>query len=115
MIAFAGKQGPGFQLANVILSVDELAFQFLQKVGALCSVGFFLRQMDIGVQVARQRSEFLVRRNLVFGPLAIAQNVLRRFLIAPEIRLSDAGFQGLQALAMRRRVKDSSEPWRCEA
>jgi len=48
---------------------------------------------------------------LVFGPLAIAQHGLRGFLIAPEIRLGDAGFEGLPALAMWRGVKDNSEPW----
>jgi hypothetical protein len=35
---------------------------------------------------------------------------LRGFLIVPEIGLRDAGFEGLQALAMWRGVKDSSGP-----
>jgi hypothetical protein len=35
---------------------------------------------------------------------------LRRFLIAPEIGLCDAGFEGFQAFAMWRSVKDSSGP-----
>jgi hypothetical protein len=48
---------------------------------------------------------------LIFGALAVAQNRLRGVLIVPEIGLSNAGFQRLQALAMRRRVKDNSEPW----
>jgi hypothetical protein len=35
---------------------------------------------------------------------------LRGFLIIPEIGLGDARFEGFQALAMWRGVKDSSEP-----
>jgi hypothetical protein len=47
---------------------------------------------------------------LFFRALAVTQNGLRGFLIAPEIGLSDAGFEGFQAFAMRRSVKDNSEP-----
>jgi hypothetical protein len=35
---------------------------------------------------------------------------LRGFLIVPEIGRGDAVFQGLQAFAMGRGVKDNSEP-----
>ncbi len=66
--------------------------------------------MDVGVEVAGKRKELFVGGDLVFGALAIAQDRLRAFLIAPEIGLSDACFEGLQAFAMWRSVKDSSGP-----
>jgi hypothetical protein len=34
------------------------------------------------------------------------------FLIAPETGIGGAGFEGFQALAMLRGVKENSEPWR---
>jgi hypothetical protein len=45
---------------------------------------------------------------LFFGPLALAENALCRFLIAPKIGIGDARFESLQALAVLRCVKDSS-------
>ena len=44
------------------------------------------------------------------GALAVPEDRLRRFLIAPEIRLGDARFQRPQALAMLRGVKENSVP-----
>ena len=64
--------------------------------------------MNIGFEIAGERSKFFVSGNLIFGALAIAQDALRRFLIAPEIGISCASLEGFQALAILRRVKDSS-------
>jgi hypothetical protein len=50
---------------------------------------------------------------LFFGALAVAQNGLRFFLVAPEIGLSDAGFERFQTFAVLRRVKDNSGRARC--
>jgi hypothetical protein len=47
---------------------------------------------------------------LFFRALAVAQDGLRRFLIVPEIGLSNAGFERFQAFAMRSGVKDNSGP-----
>jgi hypothetical protein len=66
--------------------------------------------VDVGIQVAGKRSEFFVGGDLIFRALAIAQDRLRGFLIVPEIGLCDAGFEGLQTLAVWSGVKDSSEP-----
>jgi hypothetical protein len=66
--------------------------------------------MNVGVQVAGKRSELVIGGDLIFGTLAIAQDGLRGFLIVPEIGLSNAGFEGFQAFAMWRSVKDSSGP-----
>jgi len=64
--------------------------------------------MNIGLEIAGERSKFLVGSNLFFGALAIAQDALCGFLVAPEIGLGNAGFEGFQALAILWRVKDSS-------
>jgi hypothetical protein len=47
---------------------------------------------------------------LVFSALAVTQHRLRRFLVAPEIWVRDARFEGFQAFAMLRGVKDNSAP-----
>jgi len=47
---------------------------------------------------------------LVFGALAFLQNGLGAFLVVPEIRGGDFFFEGLQASAIRLRVKDNSAP-----
>jgi hypothetical protein len=64
--------------------------------------------MDIRFDVAVERSKFFVSGNLFFGALAIAEDALRGFLIAPEIGIGDAGLEGFQPLAILWRVKDSS-------
>jgi hypothetical protein len=110
MVAFAGEQSLGFQVGNVIFRVVQLAVQLFQQVVALLGVGLFLREMDVGIEIAGKRSELVVGADLIFGALAIAQSGLRGFLIAPEIGLSYAGFERFQAFAMRRSVKDNSEP-----
>jgi hypothetical protein len=66
--------------------------------------------MNVRIEIAGKRSQLVVSADLVFRALAIAQNRLRGLLIVPEIRLSDAGFERLQMLAVRLSVKDNSEP-----
>jgi hypothetical protein len=65
--------------------------------------------MNVRVEIAGKRGELLVRGDLIFGALAVAQDGLRGFLIVPEVRRGDACFEGFQALAIGRGVKDSSE------
>ena len=110
MIAFAGEQRFRFQVRDVIFGIAQLAVELFEQIVALFGIGFFLRKVDVGIQIAGKRSEFFVGANLLLGALAIAQDGLRGFLIVPEIRLGNAGFEGLQALAMWSGVKDSSEP-----
>jgi hypothetical protein len=69
-----------------------------------------LREINVGIEIARERSKLLVGGDLFFGALAVAQDGLRRFLIGPEVGLCDAGFERFQAFTMRRGVKDNSEP-----
>jgi len=64
--------------------------------------------MDVRLNVAGEGGEFRVRSNLVYGMFALAENALRGFLIVPEVRFGDARFESFQALAVLRRVKDSS-------
>jgi hypothetical protein len=66
--------------------------------------------MDVRVEIAGERGELFVGGDLIFGTLAVAQDGLRGFLIAPKIGRGDARFEGLQAFAMGRGVKDNSEP-----
>ena len=74
----------------------------------MLDVGLFQGKMDVRLNIARDGGELRVRVNLLFGALALAENVLSRFLIAPEIGVGDARFESFQALAILRRVKDSS-------
>jgi len=81
----------------------------------LFDVGLFLRQMDVGFDVAGEGGELLVGGDLFFSALAFAQNTLCGFLIVPEIGGGDARFECFQALAVLRRVKDSSARDGCAA
>jgi hypothetical protein len=64
--------------------------------------------MDVGLDIAGDRSEFRVGGNLFFGAFPFAQNALSALLVVPDIGVSHACFEGFQALAILRRVKDSS-------
>jgi hypothetical protein len=79
----------------------------------LLDVGFLLGEIDVGLDVAGDRSELFLRGDLFLGALAIAENTLCGFLIAPEIGVRGAGFEGFQALAVLGSVKDSSARGRC--
>jgi hypothetical protein len=74
----------------------------------LLDVGFFLGEIDVRLDVAGNGGEFFISGDLFFGALAIAENALCGFLIAPEIGVGGAGFEGFQALAILGSVKDSS-------
>jgi len=115
VIVFAGEQRLRFELSNVALCDAELTIELFQKIVALIGVGFFLRQVDVRVEVTGKSGELLIRADAVFGALALAKNVLCGFLIVPEIGLRCAGFQRFQTLAILRGVKESSAPARCAA
>jgi hypothetical protein len=108
VIVLAGKKRLRFQFGDIVLRSRELAVQLFEKIVLLLGIGFFLREMDIGLYVAGDRGEFFVRGDLLFGALPLAQNALCGFLIVPEVGISDPRFEGFQALALLRRVKDSS-------
>jgi len=74
----------------------------------LFGVGFALGEFDVGLNVACERFQFLVGGELVFDALAVAEDALRFFLIAPEIGVGGAGFEGFQARAVLGSVKESS-------
>jgi hypothetical protein len=95
MIAFAGKQRFGFQVRDIRFGVVELAVELLEQIVALFGVGFFMRQVDVRVEVAGKRGQLFVGGNLFFGAFAIAQDGLRGVLIVPELGRCDAGFEGL--------------------
>jgi hypothetical protein len=108
VIGLAGEERLGFQFGDVGIRGVELAVQLFQQIVLLLDVGFFPGEMDVRLDVAGDGRELLVRGNLFFGSLPLAQNVLCRFLIVPETGIGDARFESLQAFAVLRRVKDSS-------
>lgn len=74
----------------------------------MVDVGFLLGEIDVGLDIAGSGRELIVGSNLFFGAFAIAEDTLSRFLIAPEIGVGGAGFEGFQAFTVLRRVKDNS-------
>jgi len=52
------------------------------------------RQLYVRLNVAGDRNQLRVRRDLVFGALAFAQSPLRLFLVIPETWLRDFSFEG---------------------
>jgi hypothetical protein len=108
VVFFPGEKCPGFQFCDVVLRCGKFLFELFQQVVFLLGVGFFLREVDVRLDVAGERRQFVVRANLLFSAFPIAENALRCFLVVPEIGFGDARFESFQALAMLRRVKDSS-------
>jgi hypothetical protein len=109
VVSLSGEERLGLQFGDVSVRGVELAVQFFEQVVLLLDVGLFLSEMDVGFDVAGDGGELFVGGNLFFGALALTENALRRFLIAPEIGVGDAGFERPQALTVLRSVKDSSE------
>jgi hypothetical protein len=51
VVVFAGEQGFGFELGDVGFGIVEFAIDVFQQVVALVCVGFFLREIDVGLDV----------------------------------------------------------------
>ncbi len=108
VVGLSGEERPGLQFGDVGIRGVELAVQLFEQIVLLLDVGLFLREMNIGFDVAGEGRQLFVRGNLFFGALTLAENALRSFLIVPERGIGDARFERLQALAVLRGVKDSS-------
>jgi hypothetical protein len=108
VIGLAGEERPGFEFGDVGVCGGKFAVEVFEEILFLLSVGLFLREIDVGLDVAGDGSEFFVGGNLLFGAFAVAEDALRRFLIAPEIGVGGASFESFQAFAILRCVKDSS-------
>jgi hypothetical protein len=108
VIGLSGEERPSLQFGDVGIRGVELAVQLFEQIVLLLDVGLFLREMNIGFDVAGERREFVVRGNLFFGAFTLAENALCSFLIVPERGIGDARFERLQTLAVLRGVKDSS-------
>jgi hypothetical protein len=115
VIVFAGEQRPSFKFGDESIRCGEFAVELLQQVVFLLRVGFFLRKMNIGLDVAVDGGELFIGGNLLFRAFPVAENALRGFLVVPEIGIRDARFEGFQALAILGRVKDSSARDGCAA
>jgi hypothetical protein len=108
VIGLTGEQRLGFQFGDVDIGGVELAVQIFQQIVLLLDVGLFLSEMDVRLDIAGDGRELLVRGNLFFGALPVAENALCSFLIVPKSGVGDARFESLQALVILRCVKDSS-------
>ena len=108
MVFFPGEKCLGFYFRDVVLGGGEFLVELFQQVVFLLRIGFFLREVDVRLDVAGKRRQLVVRANLLFRAFPVAKNTLRCFLVAPEIGVGDARLEGFQALAMLRGVKDSS-------
>ncbi len=72
-----------------------------------------MRQVEIGLKIARPPLELLVRLDAFFGLLALLENFLRLFLVLPEIRLGGFCFEAAEPLPAARSLKGSSARVRC--
>jgi hypothetical protein len=108
MIGLAGEERFGFEFRDVGIGGGEFFVEIFQQFVFLLDVGFLLGEIDVGLDVAGGRRQLFVGGDLLFGALAIAEDTLSRFLIAPKIGVGSAGFEGFQTLAVLRGVKDSS-------
>jgi hypothetical protein len=108
VVFFPGEKCLGFYFRDVVLGGGELLVELFQQIVLLLRIGFFLREVDVRLDVAGKRRQLVVRANLLFRAFPVAKNTLRCFLVAPEIGFGDARFESFQAFAMLWRVKDSS-------
>jgi hypothetical protein len=108
VVVLAGKQRLGFEFADVSIGVREFLAEVLQQFLFLFRVGFAFGEFDVRLDVADERLQFLIGGELIFDLLAVAENALRFFLIAPEIGIGGALFEGFQARAILGGVKESS-------
>jgi hypothetical protein len=92
VIGLAGEQGFGFEFGDVGIGGVKFAVEFFQEVVFLLDVGFFLGEIDVGLNVAGSGGELVVGRNLFFGALAVSEDTLCGFLIVPKSGVCDAGF-----------------------
>jgi hypothetical protein len=115
MVGLAGEERFGLEIGDVGIGGGELFVQIFQEVVLLLDVGFFLGEMDISLNVAGGGGELFICCYLFFGALAIAENTLSGFLVAPKIGIGGAGFEGFQAFAVLGGVKDSSARAKCAA
>jgi hypothetical protein len=76
----------------------EFLGDVFEQRGALGVVALFLRQADIGFDVARFAVEGFFRVDAVFELLALLQDGLRFFLILPEIRVAYFFFDAASCL-----------------
>ena len=115
VIGLAGEQRTSLLFRDVALRSSQLVVKIFEQSFPLPRIGFFSSESDVGLDVAAQGGKFGIGRDLILGALAVAQDRLRRFLVVPEVRLGNAFFEGFQALAMLRRVKENSGRGRCAA
>jgi len=108
VVAFTGEKSTCFELGNVRVSVVEFAVEIFQQFFALRSVGFFLSEIDVGIDIADDAVELAVGDDLVVSLFAFAEHTLRFLLIVPEVGLRDSFFECLQFGAVTRNVKDNS-------
>jgi hypothetical protein len=52
VVGFAGEERLGFQFGDVGISGAELFVEFFEQVVLLLDVGFFLGEVDVGLNVA---------------------------------------------------------------
>jgi hypothetical protein len=74
----------------------------------LIGVGFAFGKVNVRFDVAGECFQFFVGGELIFDALAVAEDTLRFFLIAPKIGIGGASFEGFQARAVLGSVKESS-------
>jgi len=90
LVGFAGHQNFGLELGEELIGGDEFLVGVFEERIALRVVGLFLRETDVGFDVADAALESFVSGQAVFDNLALLQSGLRLGLILPKIGV--AGF-----------------------
>jgi hypothetical protein len=112
-VVFARQKRFGFEVGDIGVRGGDFLRQVLENRVALRIVGFFLREMKIGVQVADLALERFLSLDAILELFALLQGGLRLFLVLPEIQIVYFFFEGGTLLPGGRGVKDSSAPARC--
>ena len=92
-VVFTSQEGFRFEVGDVGVGGGDFFGYVFQEAGALGVVFFFLRQAQVGFDVAFLRVESYFGVYAVFDGFALLQGGLRFFLILPEIRVAGFGFE----------------------
>ena len=101
IVVVAGEQRLGLQLVDQRAQVVHFAAQIGGNIFA------FVRQIEVGGDVAGAARQFVVRGQRALQPLLLAHHLLRFFGIRPERGIGGLLFDLAQLFAQLGRVKDT--------
>ncbi len=84
-VVLAGEQRERLELGDIRVGGGHFALDFAKQRIALGHVGFFLGEMKIRLDIALHARKLRIGCDNPFGKFSLLENLLRLFLVLPEI------------------------------